>query len=293
MLIKTLSLRFLFPDSMIKKLVYLLIIVSVLSSCNTKLSDKDAANQLLRQAKQLVEKNELNGAKIRIDSIHQQYPKELSTRKKANTLFNKIVLIEQRRNLIYLDSVVIVAQHESDSAVKNFVFEKEEKYQAIGNYVPRNLRTELNTRRTYLRAYVQENGELFFSSVYYGKKPIYHQSVKIAVGDTYIVSPSVPLTDGNNHSFEDEGERWETVIYKGKENIAIANFFAQNAEKKITVTLQGKSNYSFVLQQSDIKAIIESLHLSEFLSDLHRIKKEQIKTQRKILILEQRLSIGE
>jgi hypothetical protein len=278
---------------MIKKLVSLLIIVSVLSSCNTKLSDKDAANQLLRQAKQLVEKNELNGAKISIDSIHQYYPKELATRKKANTLYNKIVLIEQRRNLAYLDSVVIIAQHESDSAAKNFVFEKDEKYQGVGNYIPLNFRTELNTRRTYLKTYVQENGELYFSSVYYAKKPIYHQSVKVAVGDTYLESPVVGLGDGNNHSFEDEGERWETVIYKGKENTAIVNFIAQNADKKITVTLQGKSNYSFVLQQSDIKSIIESLHLSVFLSDLHRIKKEQIKTQRKILILEQRLSVAE
>ena len=46
----------------------------------------------------------------------------------------QVDLKEQRKSLIYLDSMMVVKQAQLDSVKGNFVLEKDTAYQEVGNY---------------------------------------------------------------------------------------------------------------------------------------------------------------
>lgn len=73
-------------------------------------------------------------AKLQIDSIRILYPKAFEARKQGVKLMQQVDLKEQRKSLIYLDSMMVVKQAQLDSVKGNFVLEKDTAYQEVGNY---------------------------------------------------------------------------------------------------------------------------------------------------------------
>lgn len=71
---------------------------------------------------------------MQIDSIRILYPKAFEARKQGVKLMQQVDLKEQRKSLIYLDSMMVVKQAQLDSVKGNFVLEKDTAYQEVGNY---------------------------------------------------------------------------------------------------------------------------------------------------------------
>ena len=266
----------------IKLYLFYVLIISILFSCNSPKAQEKDADKRLKNIEILIQKNAFNAAKLEIDSIHSLYPRLVDKRRIAAALSDTIMRRESSRSLAYCDSILPSKIHSLDSIQKNFRFEKNEKYQEIGNYVYKTEQTESNSDRTYLKAYVAENADFYLISNYCGAK-IEQQSVEVASGDLFVHTDTISLSDANNHRFDDGGVHFETLMFKNESGKSVFEFIAQNNSKTLKVTLHGaKKKYSYFLSNSDRKAIVETYHFSKEKRDVVQLNKEIKKAKLRI-----------
>jgi len=265
----------------IKGVFFFMLIFTFLISCNSRQKQEKQADLRLKHIEQLIDQNSLNAAKIEIDSIHLLYPRLVNKRRIAAALQDTIVRRESSRTLAYCDSILPKKQHESDSIQKNFRYEKDKIYQETGNFIYKTQQTESNTNRIYLKAYVDENANLFLISNYCGGK-LEHTTVEVVTNDLFAHTDTIDTSDPNYHSFTDGGLRWEVVTFKNDAGKDVASFVAQYPSRQIKVILHGKRNYIYYLADSDKKAITETYHLWIVKKDVVRLKNEIKKASAKI-----------
>jgi len=275
-----------FRNPKTKKLLLFISIFTVLfsfNSCNSRKIQERHADERLKHIEQLINENSLNAAKIEIDSIHLLFPRLVEKRKIAAAFEDTIVRRESSRSLAYCDSILQIKQHEVDSIQKNFRFEKNETYQQFGNYIYKTQRTEDNSNRIYLKAYVDENADLYLISNYCGAK-IEHTSVEVAANELFAHTDTIQTTNPAYHSFNDASTHWETLTFKNQEDKGLTAFVAQYSSSKIKVTLHGKKSFVYFLESGDKKAIMETYHLwivkKNVAQLLKEIKKATIKIER-------------
>jgi len=265
-----------------KKLIpAILVMVVIFSSCNKREAQEKDADKRLKHIEQLIAGNALNAAKIEIDSIHSLYPRLVSKRKIAAALADTIVRRESARTLAYCDSILPLKQQEADSVQRNFRLEKNEKYQQFGSYIYKTQLTESNTNRIYLKAYVDENADLYLISNYCGTK-IEHTSIEVSANDVYAHTDTLSTSSSAYHSFNDDGSHWESLTFKNQEDKGVTAFIAQNQGARLRVTLSGKKPYVYYLNDGDKKAIAETYHLWIVKKDVAQLQKEIKKATLKI-----------
>lgn len=261
--------------------IVLSILVIALVACDSRKKQEEKADLQLKQIEQLIQQNALNAAKIQIDSFHLQFPRLVSKRRLAAAFEDTIIRRESARTLAYCDSILPIKTKEVDSIQKSFVFEKNEKYQELGNFIYKTQRVEQNTNRSYLRAYVDENANIYLESTYTGSK-IEHYKVIVSAADMQATTDSVAINNGANHSFVDGGQRWETVTFKNKAENGVVAFIAQFSGSPLKVTLLGEKSASYLLLENDKKAIAETYHLWVVKRDVAKLQNEIIKAKVKI-----------
>ena len=148
-----------------------------LAGCN---NDEKNAQARLDNARSMYEQNEFFAAKNEIDSIRILYPKEFKVIREGLTLMRQVEQKEAERNLAFCDSLIPVKQQELEGLKKGFNFEKDSAYNEIGNYVSKQQIIERNIQRCYIRSGVNEKGEMYLASVYFGGKPINHTGIKLS-----------------------------------------------------------------------------------------------------------------
>ncbi|HOL00999.1 MAG TPA: hypothetical protein PK860_05595, partial [Paludibacteraceae bacterium] len=243
-----------------KKVSLNLIIVSIIFffiSCNSRSKQEKEADQHLQEIEQLIQQNELNAAKITIDSFHAKYPRLVAKRRIAEAYKDTITRRECRKTIAYCDSLLPIKEREADSLLQYFRLEKNPKYQEIGNYVYKTQSTEANANRTYLKAYVDENADYYLISQYVGPK-IEHNSVEISNGEVFAHTDTIDISSPFYLSFSDETGRWEIVTFKNEAENGVSAFVSQYINEPLKVTLHGRKNYSYFLQNADKKAIMET-----------------------------------
>ena len=194
-------------------------------------------------------------------------------RRIAAALSDTIMRRESSRSLVYCDSILPGKIHEMDSIMKNFRFEKDKKYQEIGNYVYKTMQTESNASRTYLKTYVDENADFYLLSNYCGSK-IEQQSIEVSANELFAHTDTISLSDANNHRFDDGGSHFESIIFKNESGKTVVEFITQSASKALKITLHGKKSFSYYLAEADRKAIIETYHLWKVKKDVVNLQKE-------------------
>lgn len=230
------------------------------------------AGELFQRAEMSFASGDYNTAKLQIDSIRTLYPKAFEIRKAAIGLMQQVDLKEQDRTLAYLDSMLQVKQAAFDDLKGKFVLEKDTAYQEVGNYFYPTQVVEKNIGRSFLRAQVNEKGEMSLTSIYCAGGNIHHSSVKVSVGDTYAETPA--STDVYETS--DMGCPIEKVDYRLPADGGVAAFVVSNKDKKnISLEFKGDRNYKTQLRVDDIKAIVEISDLARVLAGMEEIRKEQ------------------
>jgi len=257
----------------IKRVFCILLIFTLFISCNSRKELEKQADIRLKHIEQLISKNSLNAAKIEIDSFHLMYPRLVSKRRIAAAYQDTILRRESSRSLAYCDSILPYKQHEADSIQKNFRFEKDKIYQETGNFIYKTQKTENNTTRIYLKAYVDENADFYLISNFCGSK-LDHVTVEVSANDLFANTDTIDTSNPDYHSFTDAGQRWEVVTFKNDAGKSVAAFIAQYPTRQIKVILHGKKNYSYYLAESDKKAITESYHLWIVKKDVSKLKIE-------------------
>ena len=261
----------------------------LLLSCS---NSEQEAQTLLDAAKVNVENNELAAAKMQIDSLRAAFPKEFKVLKEGLSLMRLVEIKEQKRNIAYCDSLLPIRMKEAQLLMKGFVFEKDPKYDDIGKYIYKQQTVERNVERCYLRAGVNEKGEMYLASVFYGKRPMNHTFVALATNDgTTVETMPIAYDGGNNYRFDDGGMKSEIVTYKGDQSVEAVKFiFSTPLKERIKITYKGGSPYVIYLAAADRKAIRATYELAAVLADVTVLNKEIEKSSKKVAYLQNKLN---
>ena len=253
-----------------KKLIVGLCATLVLASCGNDAEKK--ANERLTTARTAFEQGDYNEAKLQIDSIKILYPKAFDARREGISLMQQIELKEQQQSLVYLDSILQTKQKEFESIKNKYVLEKDAEYQQTGNYFWPTQTVEKNLHRSFLRFQVNEQGVMSMTSIYCGGSNLHHFAVKV-------IAP-----DASKDSYEttDLGEKIEKADYKMGADGNVMGFLYLNRDKNIKVEYIGDRKYTTTMTSADRQALAGIYELSQLLSSIEQIKKEQEEANLKI-----------
>ena len=232
----------------------------------------------LQKAETAFQQENFGEAKLQIDSIKVLYPKAFEARKQGIKLMQQVDLKEQGKTLVYLDSMMQVKQAQLDSIKANFILEKDTAYQEIGNWFYPTQVVEKNVGRSFLRAQVNELGEMSLTSIYCAGGKLNHTSVKVSVGDTFAETPMTK----DSYTTSDLGRTIEKADYKVGEDGGVAGFIVANQDKNIQLTFIGDKTYRTAMQKNDRKGIAELTELARILSGMEEIRKQQKEANLKI-----------
>ena len=236
-------------------------------------------------------------AKLQIDSIRTLYPKAVEVRKAAIRLMQNIDMQEQRKTLAYLDSMMQVKQAALDSIKGAYVLEKDTAYQEIGNYFYPTQTVEKNIGRSFLRAQVNELGEMSLTSIYCAGGNIHHTAVKVSIdGDTFAqTQPSSDSYETTDLGRPIEKAPIEKADYRvGKDDGGVAAFIVAHQDKR-TFRLEfiGDRNYRTTMRRDDVKAIAAISDLARILSAMEEIRKEQNEANLKLKFVTRKMEEAE
>ena len=260
-----------------KKLIVGLCATLVLASCGNDAEKK--ANERLTTARTAFEQGDYNEAKLQIDSIKILYPKAFDARREGISLMQQIELKEQQQSLVYLDSILQTKQKEFESIKNKYVLEKDAEYQQTGNYSWPTQTVEKNLHRSFLRFQVNEQGVMSMTSIYCGGSNLHHFAVKVIAPDG-----SFAETPASKDSYEttDLGEKIEKADYKMGADGNVMGFLYLNRDKNIKVEYIGDRKYTTTMTSADRQALAGIYELSQLLSSIEQIKKEQEEANLKI-----------
>ncbi|MBR5277156.1 MAG: hypothetical protein IKU35_08495 [Bacteroidaceae bacterium] len=262
-----------------KRTIYILALCAlsfVAVSCGESIEEQAARS--LQMAQAAFEGGDFQGAKLQLDSIKILYPKAFEARREALKLMREVELAEQQRNVACLDSMLGAKRAELEEMLKSgFTFEKDEKYQEVGNFMAASQAPMKNLNNTYLRAQVDEHGVMTVTSIYKGR-PIGHNKVKVSSGDSYAESAN-PIS---NYTSKHMGVTTERVDFRLGKDEGIIGFIVLNSDKKIKVELIGNSTHSYTMRGEDIKAIKSLYNLSFLLRSIEELEKQRGEAQRHI-----------
>ncbi|MCD7851700.1 MAG: hypothetical protein LUH63_19470 [Parabacteroides sp.] len=259
-----------------------------LIGCN---NDEKKAQARLDSARNMYERNELFAAKSEIDSIRILYPKEFKVIREGLTLMRQVEQKEAERNLAFCDSLIPIRQQELEGLKKGFNLEKDSAYNEIGNYVSKQQTIERNIQRSYIRSGVNEKGEMYLASVYFGANPLNHTGIKLSTKDgLFAETPAIPYDGGLNYRFKDLGNTTEVVTYQGEKCEDAVKFIFSNQKERIKVEYTGGKPYVLYIADADKKAIASTYELAVVLSDIEKLTKEKEKSIKKLAYLEKKLS---
>ena len=242
----------------------------------------------LQKAEAALQQENFSEAKLQIDSIKVLYPKAFEARKQGIKLMQQVDLKEQGKTLVYLDSMMQVKQAQLDSIKANFVLEKDTAYQEIGNWFYPTQVVEKNVGRSFLRAQVNELGEMSLTSIYCAGGQLNHTSVKVSVGDTFA---ETPMTN-DSYATTDLGRTIEKADSKVGEDGGVVGFIVANQDKNIQLTFIGDKTYRTAMQKTDRKAIAELTELARILSGMEEIRKQQKEANLKIQFVTRKIEEG-
>ena len=263
-----------------------LLALAVLTGCGD--GGEKEAQMRLQKAEAALQQENFSEAKLQIDSIKVLYPKAFEARKQGIKLMQQVDLKEQRKTLVYLDSMMQIKHLQLDSIKGNFVLEKDTAYQEIGNWFYPTQVVERNTGRTFLRGQVNELGEMSLTSIYCAGGNLNHTSVKVSVGDTFAETP----TTKDSYTTTDLGRTIEKADYKLGEDGGVVGFIVANQDKNIQLTFIGDKTYKTAMQKNDRKAIAELTDLARILSGMEEIRKQQKEANLKIQFVTRKIEEG-
>ena len=248
------------------------------------------AKSLYDKAQALYENRQFTAAKNVLDSVNTLYPKEIEVRKSALTLMRRVERGESEQNIVYCDSLLPIRKKDLETLKKGFIFEKDSAYDELGNYLPPAMTVERNTERSYIRCGVNEEGEMYIASVYFGSRPLEHTGLKLSANNgIYVETPAIAYDGGVNYRFQDNGNTTEIVTYKGENCKGIANFVHSSAKDRIKAEYTGGKPFSLTLSENDKKAIESTYELALVLSEINALKREKTKSEKRILLIDEKL----
>ena len=263
----------------------------IIAFCLTACGKTREAREQLTLAQSFYENKQFSAAKNAIDTLRLSYPREVEVLKEALVLMRLVERGESERNIAFCDSLMPIRMQEVEKLKKGFVYEKDSTYEEIGNYVWKQLTVERNIERSYIRCGVDEKGEIYLASIYFGRRPLNHTALRIGAPDgSYAETAAIPYDGGMNYRFKDEGSTTEVVTYKGENCLAAVRFLYAVADKvRIKAEYIGGTAFSLYLSENDKKIIRATYDLAVVLSDIEAMRRIKDKSEKKIAYIDSKI----
>ena len=224
-------------------------------------------------------------AKSNIDSIKLLYPKSFKEIREGFDLLQDVRKAENKRNIIFIDSMIDANIIKLKELQRNFDFVRDENYQEFGNYIPKLTPVSQSLNSNNLRSGVSEKGVLFIESVLVGSK-MNHNKIKVSTPDGSYAESLVVTSDGLNYKFTTLQKSYEIVRFIGNDENGVAEFIYTFQNSPITLNYMGGKTTSIALSKSAKTAIAQSFELSTVLYGVEDLKFEKGKTEALLRYLE-------
>ncbi len=256
------------------KVFIILLAAVVLFSCETE--KKKAAKKLL-QAQILYETGDTTGALLTLDTVKIMYKGAIQ----------EIVSADQFRKEIYAD-ILFRKQDELDSLMvdfekltKQFITEKTE-FDRYTQYIHKRQQFKRRWNKSFMQVHLDERGDLYLSSNYYGEQWLEHTGIRVYDGDIQAKTEKVPLDNVLNHRSDFLETKWEKVSYRDGTDNGVIQFIADNAERNLKAVFLGKRYYYIILEEYDKQAVKDALALSKLLARKKKLEQEIKSIQSKV-----------
>lgn len=252
-----------------KPTIFIPLIILAFVACQP--ADEQSAANLVAEAHSLVDIGQWRQARIVLDSVHMNYPKQVAQRRLAKALEDSITFLEAQSTLAYVDTLLPPLLEQADQLIKQFKYEKKEQYEDYGKYVHNLLVTNTNTSRNFIQAYVLDNRTTIVKSYYYGNLQVNQRTISlIATGEerTFI---------GRNYHFQD-GAHHEIMTFDEENALALLNFISTYQNDKIRVEGKGDKttkNWMYYLTNQEKKALSDTYQLGWLMKDINRLEQMQ------------------
>lgn len=220
-------------------------------------SEEDKARAKLEFGRLLLVNQDTLGALIHLDSISMLYPKAVYSANAAKNLINEVRFEIFNRKELELDSL----QNQIVELEKPFEKEKTE-FDRYTQYIHKRQTFQRAWNRSYIQVHLDERGELYLSSNYFGEDWLNHTGLRVYDQGDDAKTNAVPLENPNNHRSDFMELRWEKVSYRNGVDNGVIEFIAQNADRQLKAVFLGNRNYYIILETYDKQAVIEALALS-------------------------------
>lgn len=262
----------------------LLSIAWSLSSCGSK---SKTAKDYLTDAEGAYQSGNYDGAKLSIDSIKIVHPKAFKEIRQGFDLMQDVRKAENKRNIIFIDSMIESNISKLKELQKNFDFVRDKNYQEFGNYIPKLTPQSSTMNHDNLRSGVSEKGIIFLESVLSGKR-LHHTKIKVSTPDGAYAETLDVTADGLNYTFTTLNKTYEIVRFFGSDENGVAQFIYTFQDQPIKLTYMGRSNLTITLSKTAKTAISQSFEMSSVLYELQELRYEKGKTESLIRYLEKR-----
>ncbi|TSA34141.1 MAG: hypothetical protein D4R64_12620 [Porphyromonadaceae bacterium] len=239
-------------------------IISLLASC-TSSTEKKARSDFQR-TDALVAAHELSTAMQLLDSMMIWNKDDYGIVGEALRRKIKIALDYHKGVIETSEALLNGLESRLPTLTKDFQLIPGEPGQP-GTYEHKRQTVEFSWNRTFLKIGLNENGDVWLISHYYGKFWIDHTSLRVYDQDNYILTDTIPLGHEWNRKVEDLGDRWETIEFREGSDAGAIAFIAGNYQKSVKVRLTGKIFHYIVLESYDKEAIRKGLELAHVLKE--------------------------
>ena len=241
-------------------------------ACSTEKSRQDqAARQLLERSRQLVDDGQYNAAKISLDSIHDGFPRLVDRRRAAAALMDSIRYLESLQTIAYTDTAIASLEAQLDVLNKDFVYERDDKYQTRGNLFHQRLKPQSGgITRSFLQPYVGEDMHVYVRSIYRGGKALHHDAVQLSSANDFARSGAV----FRRHDYDLDDQHYEIVTFRDADADALLRFFATHDGADVSVELTGSDTQSYRLSAADVKALTQCAQLADVVTQLNLMRRQ-------------------
>ncbi|MBO5720048.1 MAG: hypothetical protein IKU59_00330 [Bacteroidales bacterium] len=266
------------------------VLVFVASLLFVACDNNEEARNLYFKAVELYNEGNYSQVKATTDSIKIVDNTAFDEIRAGLQLSRKAELAINENTMLYADSMLKILQKETEQKLKDFDLIKNEEYQTSGNLVYKHDPNRDSQTKSCLRVYVTEDGEFVLLSVHSGSSAIEHESFKLSLNNgSFILSDAIPYDGANNYRYKINGMNVETITHKEPKTLAIAQFVIDAKGAPIKVSYDGKKPYSFTLEKSTRKAIIESYELAEIIKQTKKYQRNEAIASQTIAILKKQI----
>ncbi len=252
-------------------------LLTILAACGP--SDEEKARVKLNFAKSLLEKNDTTNALLQLDSIPKLYPEAMYSANAAKNLVNEISFDLLQKKETELDSAKV-----SITVLEKGFTKEKTQFDRYTQYIHKRQTFERAWDRSYIQVHLDERGELYLSSNYYGDHWLNHVALRVYDQGDDAKTDTIPLGDVNNHHSDFMELKWEKVSYRNGKDNGVIQFIADNMDRRLKAVFLGNEYYYIILETYDKEAVRDALELSKAIKKQTKLESEIQQLQGKLKI---------